>query len=346
MDDTAPALLEVLRHRLDRPGLRYAEPPEVMRGGFWAEIIAIRLAGAPPELSGPLVARVMPDEPVSAREIVVQREVANAGFPAPKVRLSGTASDGLGRPFVLMDRAPGAPLLSGLTPARAIVSVPRLVRRLPKLLASTALQLHLLDPEPIRNAVRREVPDASLDVTDMVRNLRFAAERHDDPFLLATTDWLRANQPEPQRVCLGHGDLHPFNLLAGPDGSVTLVDWTSATISEPAFDLAFTTLTFRYAPVGLPPRLRPALLKAASWVADRILAIYRDMAAPHGIALDDRHLEWHTVLHGTRVLLEAADLRAGGGRPGHPFLTMGGEVRDEVARITAAQPVSRATERP
>jgi len=44
--------------------------------------------------------------------------------------------------------------------------------------------------------VCREVPGASLDVADMVENLRLAAERHDDPFLLATTAWLRATHPD------------------------------------------------------------------------------------------------------------------------------------------------------
>jgi aminoglycoside phosphotransferase (APT) family kinase protein len=339
MDDTATALLDVLRRKLDRPGLNYAEPPVALRGGFWAEILAVRLSGAPPDLSGPLVARVMPaGDEASAREMVVQREVALLGFPAPAVRLTGDATDGLGRPYMLMDRVPGAPLLSGITAAKTVVSIPRVAWRLPRLLASTALQLHLLDVAPIRAAVDREVPGGSVDAADVVSWFGHEAERHGDPLLISATRWLSSHQPEPERVCLCHGDLHPFNLLVAPGGAVSLIDWTASTISEPAFDLAFTLLTFKGAPIDVPARARPPLRRAAAWVADRVLATYRALAAPYGIVVDDERMAWHTALHCTRVLLEVEEMRASGERPGHPFIAMAGDVRAELTRITALAP--------
>src|SRR5207248_3394240 len=107
----APAVLDVLRRHTGNPELQYAEPPVRVSGGFWADILAVRLEGAPPELDRDLIVRVMPADDAAHREIVVHTQVAAQGFPAPAVRLTGDATDGLGRPFIVMDRAPGHPLM-------------------------------------------------------------------------------------------------------------------------------------------------------------------------------------------------------------------------------------------
>src|SRR5207249_5766594 len=109
--DLETLLLDVLRRKAAAPELRYATPPERVTGGFWAEILAIRLEGAPPELDRDLIVRVMPDPELARREEIVQSEVVAQGFPAPPVRLSGGPDDGLGRAFMVMDRMPGRPPL-------------------------------------------------------------------------------------------------------------------------------------------------------------------------------------------------------------------------------------------
>src|SRR5438309_1324041 len=75
-------LLEVLRRRSGTPGLEYHERPVKVTGGFWAEILAVRLDGAPPELDRDLIVRIMPDSAVAERETIVQSEVVAQGFPA------------------------------------------------------------------------------------------------------------------------------------------------------------------------------------------------------------------------------------------------------------------------
>jgi aminoglycoside phosphotransferase (APT) family kinase protein len=337
--DLPAQLLAVLRRRLDLPHLDYAEAPTTLSGGFWAEILAFRLDGAPPELSGGLVARIMPDDRSGVRETVIQREVADQGFPAPIVRLAGPADDGLGRPYMVMDRSAGVPLMSGLTPVRAIGALPRLLRRLPSLLATTALQLHLLDPGPIKHALGREVPGAAVDTSDMLARLTVTAEHLDVADLRAATSWLADHQPVPDPVCVCHGDLHPFNLLVDHDRQVTLVDWTASLIAEPAFDLAFTTLLLREASVPVPRPFVPAIRAAASRLADRVLSTYREAAAPHGIVIDGERLAWHTALHSTRVLTEVAGWEAAGeitARQGHPFLSMADRLRQQLAATTGA----------
>jgi aminoglycoside phosphotransferase (APT) family kinase protein len=325
--DTTAALLADLRDELRCLDLDFAAPPTPIGGGFWAEIFAIRLAGAPPELSGDLIARIMPERAQGRREIVVQREVAQQGFPAPAVRAAGDGVH-LGRTYLIMDRAPGGPLLAGLDGARAILSLPRTVRRLPRLLAATALDLHLLEPGPIVDALHREAPGASVDTDDLVTYYVQQADELDHELLRAGAAWLVANRTEPERIAICHGDLHPFNLLVDDNDRATLIDWTASRVGDPAYDLSFTTLMIRHAPLDVPAWARPAIRRAAAWLADNIIATYRELARPHGITLTDDRLRWHTTLQLVRVLTEVETL---GDQPGHPFLAMAPDLRTQLA---------------
>ena len=132
-------------------------------------------------------------------------------------------------------------------------------------------------------------------------------------------------------VC--HGDLHPINLLVDDRDRVTLVDWTAAYIAEPAFDLAFTTLMIREAPVEVPGPLTPVVRRAAGWLAGRVLSTYRELAEPHGIVVDDERLAWHTALACTRVLTEYESWGPGE-RPGHPFVGMARSVQSQLEAVT------------
>src|SRR5437867_2286952 len=69
-NDTAlfPALLDLIRQHTGGPPLAYADPPTPLRGGFWAEIHAFRLAEPPPGFAGDLVVRIMPDGTRATRD--------------------------------------------------------------------------------------------------------------------------------------------------------------------------------------------------------------------------------------------------------------------------------------
>jgi aminoglycoside phosphotransferase (APT) family kinase protein len=155
--DLAEQVLDVLRAAAGEPGLTYDRRPEPMHGGFWAELCSFSLAEPPAGWPKELVARLMPDPGAARKETIVQTAVAAAGFPTPAVRASGGTEDGLGRAFMIMDRAPGGPLLAGLDGAGAVTSGLGLLSRIPVVLATAMARLHALDP----NLVRAELTAAA-----------------------------------------------------------------------------------------------------------------------------------------------------------------------------------------
>src|SRR5437667_58412 len=56
-DELPERLLAVLRTATGNPRLNFAAPPEPLTGGFWAEVLAFRLTGAPAGLACDLVPR-------------------------------------------------------------------------------------------------------------------------------------------------------------------------------------------------------------------------------------------------------------------------------------------------
>ena len=307
------SLLEVLRRRTGAPDLRYAAPPVRVTGGFWAEILAIRLEGAPPELDRDLIVRIMPDSAIAARETIVQSEVVSQGFPAPPVRMTGEATDGLGRPFMVMDRAPGRTPLAEMPGPGALAGVGRAAIRIPELLARTAAHLHALDAAPLRRSLG-----------DLFGRLEERARDANRPDLAGAARALPGSRPASDREAICHGDLHPFNLLVDR-GRVTVVDWSVGLVADPAFDLAFTAMTMALAPVNVPRPFRRPFRAAARGASRQFLRRYRHHAPTAGASLSDETLDWYMAFHCLRALAEVGEWVETGtanDRAGHPWLMM------------------------
>jgi aminoglycoside phosphotransferase (APT) family kinase protein len=315
-------LLEVLRAATATPTLAYDGPPARLTGGFWAELVAFRLEGAPPGWDGELVARVMPDPVTAAKETAIQAEVAAQGFPTPAVRLAGGPGDGLGRAFMVMDLVDGGPLLGGLGGAGAIAALPKLARRLPDALGETMASLHRLDPSPVRNRLM-ETGGSGVGIDTVLTHLETGAAACERADLVAAARWLRDHPPAdvPEVVC--HGDLHPFNLLVTDDGDVTVLDWSASVIAPAAYDVAFTSLVLAEPPVTVPRPLRPAVRAAGRWLSKRFRRAYADHAATD---VADDAVQWHVGLVCLRALVEVAGWVTAGtaeGREGHPWMLAG-----------------------
>ena len=82
------------------------------------------------------------------------------------------------------------------------------------------------------------------------------------------------NVPEPRSApVLCHGDTWGGNLLIDAGDVTGLIDWTVATVAEPALDIAFLTTALSLAPVPFP---RP-MQRTAQRVGRRLATAYRSI---------------------------------------------------------------------
>jgi aminoglycoside phosphotransferase (APT) family kinase protein len=333
-DGLADQLLAVLRSVTGSPSLAYARAPVPLTGGFWAELFGFSLAQPPDGWPHDLVARLMPEARTARRETLIQAAVAAAGFPTPVVRAAGEPDDGLGRAFMVMDRAPGAPLLSGLSLAGALGRGPALFGEIPRLLASTMARLHALDPEPLRGQL--EAAAAIVSVGSMLALLQGLAAEFGRPDLAQAAQWLIDHPARrvPDVIC--HGDLHPFNLLL--DGArVTLLDWSTALLAPRSYDVAFTCMALSEPALAAPGWLRPAVRWLGRRLAGRFVRSYQ---ASTRVVVDGAELAWYQAVVCLRALVEVSGWIHSGqhdAHTGHPWLTTGPAL---AARLTAATGVA------
>ena len=313
------ALLEVMRSATGEQSLEFDVPPRDLIGGYWAQLRAFRLRQAPEGWSGSLVARLMPDANIAAKETVFQTEVARQGYPTPQVRLAGGVDAGLGRAFMVMDLAPGAPVLEGLQGNAALVALPRLARRLPLVLATSLADLHRLDAEALRASLA-EASIVNADFAGMLSSLGEGAALCGRDDLSRAALWLVDHRTVVTREVICHGDLHPFNLLLDTDGSVTVLDWSAALLAPAMYDVAFTNLILSEPPVVVPRPLRPLVRAAGRWLARAFRRAY-DRISDDG--LDQEGLGWSQGVVCLRALVEVAGWVSQGSvneRSGHPWL--------------------------
>ena len=305
-----------------------------MRGGFWAELFAFSLANPPAGWPAELVARLMPDPDTARKETVVQSAVAAAGFPTPFVRAAGGPDGGLGLAFMVMDRAVGRPLLSGLDSGLTPGVVPRLLRQIPDLLAGSMARLHALDPDPVRGQLEqvRDVLATEAGLLSALARLAAESGRFD---LVSAARWLTDHPPAPAPDVICHGDLHPFNLLADGD-RVTVLDWSNALLAPRAYDVAFTSLLLSEPPLHVPDWQRPLVRMLGRLLARRFVRGYQRQAAT---TVEPAELRWHQAVVCLRALTEVTGWvhqDVAGTRAGHPWLVSGPTMARRLAALTGA----------
>jgi aminoglycoside phosphotransferase (APT) family kinase protein len=330
----ADRLIGVLRSATGTPGLEYERRPEPMRGGFWAELFAFSLANPPAGWPAGLVARLMPDPGSARKETIVQRAVAAAGFPTPFVRAAGGPDDGLGRAFMIMDRAAGEPALSGLDGGLTPAAVPRLLRRIPELLATSMARLHALDPDLVRGELE-QVREVAVTVPGLLAAVERYAAEFGRPDLVRAARWLTDHPPGPAPDVICHGDLHPFNLLADGD-RVTVLDWSTALLAPRAHDVGFTSLLLSEPPLRVPGWQRPLVRVFGRMLARRFVRGYQRQTTA---TFQPGEVRWHQAVACLRALVEVASWRHLGvdeAHTGHPWLVTGPAFARRLAALTRA----------
>lgn len=305
------ALLESIRDASGDRSLTWAQSPVPVTGGFWADIWRVRLLTDNDSLAGDLVARIMPDPEIAHWETEVQGYLAKHGFPTPAVRLSSPPGPHFDQAWMLMDHAHGKPLLSDLSGATTIAKLPQFVHSIPDALARDAAALHAIDAEPLI---------ARLGTQDLLAELRDLTVETGQAELTAIADQLAQDHPQRDPVVICHGDLHPFNVLYHPTGD-TILDWSTARLTGPEYDLAFTRLLFRYWPLPAPRIIAPVMEAAGRRVARRFLHTYDRIASR---PIDHDRLSWFTKLQALRIVTYVS------GEPvedSHPFSIMAPKVQ-------------------
>lgn len=330
-------LLRTLRRRLDCPELRYAVRPRLLADGVTARAFELRLAGAPRELTGPLVCRVLCDggeargADALRAESALHNALAAAGFPVPRVFATGTGGDELEAPFMLMERVAGrnafgvflaALAVSLALAAVGIVAAPWLVG-----LAGwggTALllrRLHRVDGAAlVAELVRVGAPVERLGLEAALGDLARLVEESGAEELYSALDWLRAHRlpaPDPPTVC--HGDYWYGNLMLSTRG-VQLLDWSQAALAHAELDLGWMSVQYySRLPMALPDPLFDWLwlpVRPWTWIfMAPVRWLYR-----LGGGVDRDRLAWYTALCATRLLANGAKLdrewrTRGGPRP-------------------------------
>jgi aminoglycoside phosphotransferase (APT) family kinase protein len=296
MDDVARQLLGCLQRTLEAPALAWAEPPVALTGGYDTAIYAFQLRGAAPEWSAPLILRVYRLETrveVARFEAAIHGCLRELGARVPRVLLVVAGASELGRPFVVMERAPGRNLVAAIQSPSVL--------RVPGWLAATQAHLHGLPAGALESALAAAGfdPKERRGDAEIAESAR-APEALGLEGLRAGAAWLAQSRPAAgAREVICHGDFHPLNLLADRGRVTALIDWPNVRIAEPEYDVGATLALLRAGPVEVPALLKPIASAGRRLLTAAYLSEYRRRRA-----LDPERLRFYEALRLMRFLLE------------------------------------------
>lgn len=281
-------LLRFLQREWKHPTLQYTSPPQPIMGGYETSILKIHLQNPPTGIPETLIVRIFKQyaSPGTAlRESIIQNAAAAAGVPAPPVFLSCSDSSVLGGEFNIMQYVSGTRMIDTQRDDG------------PELLAQSQNQLHTIDADPIINTLAtngfKEERFTLPGRLQWIQRQIFEKECH---WLQPGLTWLQQNEPLIPKLVICHGDFHPLNILMEGGKISGILDWSSFQISDPAHDVASTTMIGSIlAPVLVPGAIAPDYI-------DRYLAAYRALRP-----LDADKLQYFEVVRLIQGLLDGID---------------------------------------
>ncbi len=161
------------------------------------------------------------------------------GYPVPEVYRLETDHAWFGRPFITMEMIEGSTLWPLLFHGPA--------ERQPEMLAlycRLMLQLHRLDWTPYNPDEAKKIGDPYHYARQELERGAGVAQNFGMTEFQPLMEWLNSRLVDVpcEHASVVHWDFHPQNILIKPDGSPKVIDWTSATISDARFDLAWSLL--------------------------------------------------------------------------------------------------------
>jgi aminoglycoside phosphotransferase (APT) family kinase protein len=235
--------------------------------------------------------------PKARREHDAQLFVTESGFPAPRPLFLDESAGSLGRPFMVMERMPGVPMLEKM---RNPFALGRAVRRM----AALHVRLHRL---AIENC---PLPASPPLVDRKLAQLHTDVDRYGLSELAGPLEWLDENKARVagEEIAFTHNDFHPLNILIDDEGRLSLLDWADAALGDRHCDVARTMALFAVAPY-LVNGVESILLRA---LKPYILRTYKNAYARR-LPLDDARISYWQALHaahGMATVLIATGPRA------------------------------------
>ncbi len=310
------ALRAGLAQHLDSREVELEGRPERLYGGNQSWVWSFALRGAKRPFDGPLVLRILRPHMNPAtvhREACIHDALRSVGYPAPAVLLHSRGGEPFGRPYQIIPRLSGRPMMLGdvdsedMNRLRTLwMALPELGRILfgtwPEQLATLQRRLHTIDPAHIVDALSRAGLDPDeLGLMRLVEQLRADVEGLGLAGLGPALDWLQTRIPDTADVRLCHGDFFP-NQVFIRDGEVEgVIDWSEATFAPVEFEVGVVVAGLATLPAPTGPPLRAWLRR----LARRYQSAY-DALHP----LDPECLRWAEAYRCTAVLVSVARNRA------------------------------------
>ena len=170
-------------------------------------------------------------------EYRVLEAAAAGGVPGPRMHLMGDES--LGVPFFLMDRVEGETIARRILRDNAYTEARSLMT---SQLGRIAAAIHRIpiDTPGLERLPRPEsgLSSAETEIMRFEQTYRAIAPEPHPAFELAFR-WLKLNLPPPAEPTLVHGDYRMGNLIVGPEGVRSVLDWELAHIGDPLEDFGF-----------------------------------------------------------------------------------------------------------
>ncbi len=163
-------------------------------------------------------------------EAALLRAAAAAGAPVAAVVGSG-ADDGFGAPWLVVGR------VAGETIPRKLLRDSQFAAARERLPAQCGRALAAIHSIPIEAVPGLGDPDQLAQFRSIL-----SAMGEPRPALELGLRQLEATRPERQRRTIVHGDFRTGNLVVGPDGLRTVLDWELAHVGDPVEDLGWFCL--------------------------------------------------------------------------------------------------------
>jgi aminoglycoside phosphotransferase (APT) family kinase protein len=170
-------------------------------------------------------------------EYALLESVVEHGVLAPRMHANG--DDSIGVPFFVMER------IEGETIARRLLRDEEYAKARDMLPAQLAAILATIHAVPIDAPGVRDLPAPADGVSPALHEI----DRHEKIYRMLTPDphpafelafrWLRERAPDVTERRLVHGDYRIGNVIFGPEGARSILDWELAHIGDPMEDIGW-----------------------------------------------------------------------------------------------------------